>query len=93
MFLALAPLAVVCALPLWGLVVWLSGYVSLGSIVTAVVFPVLVRLTRPDAPPAFFAALALAALIVVSHRANLRRLVAGTENRFGRRARAGGGTG
>jgi glycerol-3-phosphate acyltransferase PlsY len=93
MFLALAPLAVVCALPLWGLVVWLSGYVSLGSVVTAAVFPVLVRLTRPDAPPTFFAALALAALIVVSHRANLRRLVDGTENRFGRRARAGGGTG
>jgi glycerol-3-phosphate acyltransferase PlsY len=36
-----------------------------------------------------YAAVALAALIVVSHRANLRRLVAGTENRFGRRAGAG----
>lgn len=89
MFLALAPLAVLCAFPVWAVVVWLSGYVSLGSVVTAALFPVWVRLTRPDAPYAFYAAVALAALIVVSHRANLRRLVAGTENRFGRRAGAG----
>ena len=91
MFLALAPLAVLCAFPIWALVVWLSGYVSLGSVVTAALFPVWVRLTRPDAPYAFYAAVALAVLIVVSHRANLRRLVAGTENRFGRRAGAGSG--
>jgi len=91
MFLALAPLAVLCAFPIWALVVWLSGYVSLGSVVTAALFPVWVRLTRPDAPYAFYAAVALALLIVVSHRANLRRLVAGTENRFGRRAGAGSG--
>ena len=91
MFLALTPLAVLCAFPVWALVVWLSGYVSLGSVVTAALFPVWVRLTRPDAPYALYAAVALAVLIVVSHRANLRRLVAGTENRFGRRARAGSG--
>lgn len=89
MFLALAPLAVLCAFPVWALVVWLSGYVSLGSVVTAALFPVWVRLTRPDMPYAFYAAVALAVLILVSHRANLRRLVAGTENRFGRRAGAG----
>ena len=89
MFLALAPLAVLCAFPVWAFVVWLSGYVSLGSVVTAALFPVWVRLTRPDAPFTLYAAVALAALIVVSHRANLRRLVAGTEHRFGRRAGAG----
>ena len=91
MFLALAPLAVLCAFPVWAVVVWLSGYVSLGSVVAAALFPVWVRVTRPGAPYAFYAAVALAALIVVSHRANLRRLVAGTENRFGRRAGAGSG--
>ena len=91
MFLALAPLAVLCAFPAWAVVVWLTGYVSLGSVVTAAVFPVWVRLTRPDAPYAFYAAIALAALNIVSHRANLRRLAAGTENRFGRRAKPAGG--
>ncbi len=87
MFLALAPLAVLIALPVWAVCVWLTGYVSVGSITTAALFPLWVRLTRPDAPYSLYASVALAALIVVSHRANIRRLLAGTENRFGRRPR------
>ena len=82
MFLALAPLAVGIALPVWTLCLWLTGYVSFSSIVAAVTFPLLVRLTRPDALATFWASLALAALIVFSHRANIRRLLAGSENRF-----------
>ena len=82
MFLALAPVAVAIALPVWGLCLWLTGYVSLSSMAAAVTFPVWVLLTAPASPPAFYASLGLAALIVFSHRANIRRLVAGTENRF-----------
>jgi len=82
MFIALAPLAVAIALPVWGLSLWLTGYVSVSSIVASVTFPVWVRLTEPAAQPAFYASLALAGLIVFSHRANIRRLLAGTENRF-----------
>jgi glycerol-3-phosphate acyltransferase PlsY len=82
MFLALAPLAVAIALPVWGGTLWLTGYVSLSSVIAAASFPVWVRLTQPAALPAFWASVGLAALIVFSHRANLRRLVAGTENRF-----------
>lgn len=83
MFLALAPLAVAIALPVWGLCLRLTGYVSLSSIVAAATFPVWVRLTEPDAPAAFYASLALALLIVFTHRSNIRRLMAGTESRFG----------
>lgn len=82
MFLALAPLAVVLAVPVWGLCLWLTGYVSLSSILAALSFPVLVQLTAPGARPTLYASLALAALIVFTHRANIRRLLAGTENRF-----------
>lgn len=82
MFLALAPLAVAIAVPVWGGVLWLTGYVSLSSVLAAASFPVWVRLTQPAALPAFWASVGLAALIVFSHRANLRRLLAGTENRF-----------
>jgi len=82
MFIALAPLAVAIALPVWGLSLWLTGYVSVSSIVASVTFPVWVRLTEPAAQPAFYASLGLAGLIVFSHRANIRRLLAGTENRF-----------
>jgi len=82
MFLALAPYAVLIALPIWGVTLWLTGFVSLSSIITVVAFPVWVRLTASDSPPAFWAAVILAALIVFAHRTNIQRLVAGTENRF-----------
>jgi glycerol-3-phosphate acyltransferase PlsY len=82
MFIALAPLAVAIALPVWGICLWLTGYVSLSSILAATTFPLLVRVTRPDAVATLWASVALAALIVFSHRANIGRLLAGTENRF-----------
>ena len=82
MFVALAPLAVVIAVPIWGMCLWLTGYVSLSSIIAATTFPLVVRVTRPDAAATLWASVALAALIVFTHRGNIRRLVAGTENRF-----------
>lgn len=81
-FLALAPIAVLIALPVWGGSLWLTGYVSLSSLIAAASFPAWVRLTAPGAHAAFWASVALAALIVYSHRANVQRLLAGTENRF-----------
>ncbi len=82
MFLALAPLAVVISLPIWGATLWLSGYVSVASVTVALLFPLWVWLTRLEAPYAAGASVLLALLIVYAHRANLRRLVAGTEHRF-----------
>jgi glycerol-3-phosphate acyltransferase PlsY len=91
-FLALAPLAFAIAIPVWGLCLWLTGYVSLSSIIAAVTFPLWVRLLTPGAGagagPTFWASVVLALLIVVAHRANIRRLLAGTENRFRTRKRA-----
>ncbi|HVH08774.1 MAG TPA: glycerol-3-phosphate 1-O-acyltransferase PlsY [Gemmatimonadales bacterium] len=82
MFLALAPGAVLISLPIWGATLWLSGYVSVASITVALLFPLWVRLTRPEAPATAWAGVVLALLIVYSHRANLRRLRDGTEHRF-----------
>ncbi|HMJ59759.1 MAG TPA: glycerol-3-phosphate 1-O-acyltransferase PlsY [Gemmatimonadales bacterium] len=80
-FLALAPLAFAIALPVWGLCLWITGFVSLSSIVAALTFPVWVRLTAGGGPT-FCASVVLALLIVVAHRPNIKRLIAGTENRF-----------
>jgi len=80
-FLALAPLAFAIALPVWGLCLWITGFVSLSSIVAALTFPVWVRLTAGGGPT-FWASVVLALLIVVAHRPNIKRLLAGTENRF-----------
>ena len=82
MFVALAPIACLIAVPVWGLCLWLTGYVSLSSIIAVLAFPAWVRLTVPGTPSTFWASVVLALLIVFAHRANIGRLVAGTENRF-----------
>jgi len=87
--LGLAPWAFLVALATWALVVKLSGYVSLGSIVAALLLPPAVYLLAPERRPLLWLFGMLAALIVVLHRTNIKRLLAGTEHRFGRRAQAG----
>lgn len=82
--LGLAPWAVLAALLVWAVVVRISGYVSLGSILAAASLPVAVWLLHPDRRDLVWWFAGLALLIVVLHRANIRRLLAGTEHRFGR---------
>jgi glycerol-3-phosphate acyltransferase PlsY len=86
--LGLAPWAFLAVLAVWLLVVKASGYVSLGSVVGALVLPAAVWLLHPERRDLVAPLLALALVIVVLHRANLRRLLAGTEPRFGRRGPA-----
>lgn len=87
--LGLAPLAFVVSLLLWIVVVRVSGYVSLGSIVSALALPPAILLLHPERSRAFVGLVTLLAVLVVwLHRANIRRLLAGTENRFGPRAGA-----
>lgn len=81
--LGLAPLGFVPALVVWGVVVRMTGYVSLGSILGAVVFPIAVKLFYPGATEVLIFSLVVAGLIIVFHHANIRRLVSGTESRFG----------
>lgn len=83
--LGLAPWAFVVALATWALVVKASGYVSLGSIVAAVILPPAVYLLHPERRQLVALFLVLATLIIVLHRKNIGRLLAGTEDRFGRR--------
>jgi len=84
MFLALAPVAVLLAILVWGLCLWLTGYVSLSSIIAVASVPVSVWLLgfRHDSLYVFWASVGLVALIIFAHRRNIGRLVAGTENRF-----------
>jgi glycerol-3-phosphate acyltransferase PlsY len=85
--LALTPAALGVAALVWATLVFLTGYVSVGSIVAAAVFPLAVfLLEHPDRPEILWIDAAVAAGIIWLHRANIRRLLAGTESRFGRRA-------
>jgi len=85
--LGLAPLALAVAAVVWVVLVYATGYVSLGSIVAAAVFPAAVAvLEPPDQPLVLWLDVVVAAAIIWFHRGNIRRLLNGTENRFGRRA-------
>jgi glycerol-3-phosphate acyltransferase PlsY len=85
--LALAPLALLAVAAVWALTVWLSGYVSLGSVLAALLFPVAAELLHPDRPEPLWFDILLAAFLVIKHRSNIQRLLRGTENRFGSRGR------
>jgi glycerol-3-phosphate acyltransferase PlsY len=85
--LGLTPWAVLVSLAVWLIVVRVSGYVSLGSMVGAVVLPVAAWVLHPLQRDIIWIQVVVALAIIWLHRANIRRLLAGTENRFGRRAR------
>lgn len=82
-FLGLAPIASVAAMFTFLVVLIISGYVSLGSIVSAISLPIFIGWLReggPDwsIPLASFAAV-VAAFIVYKHKANIGRLLRGEE--------------
>jgi glycerol-3-phosphate acyltransferase PlsY len=87
-FLVLAPLATLCAILLFVVVVWLWRYVSLGSMLAALVLPLAVwslgTLGVSDRAPRPLLVLSMlgAALIVLMHRANVGRLLRGEESRL-----------
>lgn len=83
-FGVLAPFGAVLCLACFLATVWVTRYVSLGSILATLVLAPFTYLT--DAPiPIVAAAIATAALVIERHRPNLARLQAGTESRFGQR--------
>jgi glycerol-3-phosphate acyltransferase PlsY len=81
-FSVLMPPAVVPALTIFAVTVWLTRYVSLASVLASLALPPLAYAAGSPAP-AMASASAAAVLIVFRHRSNLRRLRAGTERRLG----------
>jgi glycerol-3-phosphate acyltransferase PlsY len=94
----LAPTAMALGLVVFLAVVAWKRYVSLGSIVTAALFPVLVWIVfrlRWEAPEIWLplSSAAIAFLIIARHTDNLQRLRSGTEPRVGERRAAPAGEG
>ncbi len=84
-FLVASPWAALAAISVFFVVLGISRYVSLASILGAVSFPIFACfLVSGDRPPFFIAVQAVvAAIIIVKHYQNIRRLLKGTESRFG----------
>jgi acyl phosphate:glycerol-3-phosphate acyltransferase len=87
-FLVAAPWAALAAITVFIVILLLSRYVSLASILGAASFPIFAWfLVRGDKPAPFVAAqIIVALLIILKHHQNIRRLATGTESRFGGRS-------
>lgn len=77
--LALYPLATLPTIGAFAATVAVTGWVSLGSMVAALLTPVAMLILGGYATPAIIVAIAMAALIVVRHRDNVARILAGHE--------------
>jgi glycerol-3-phosphate acyltransferase PlsY len=84
-FLVAAPTSALAAIAVFALVLLLTRYVSLASILGAASFPLFAwMLVRGERPPFFIAVqFAVSLLLIAKHHQNIHRLLAGTESRFG----------
>jgi glycerol-3-phosphate acyltransferase PlsY len=86
-FLSIVPIPTLLAFALWTVLVLLSRRVSVGSIGAALVYPLFVFLLLGSDPHRVLltAITGLVALLVIlRHKANIQRLLAGTEPPLGR---------
>lgn len=84
-FLALAPLATLVCVAVFVLVVALTRFVSLGSVIAIVLLPPVAGLLFRAPRPVVLAAAAIALLVVLKHTENLKRLASGEERRLGQK--------
>ena len=84
-YLALAPWALLIALVVFILAVLITRYVSVGSIAAAIALPVTVWVMTPHNLLLGIVTTALGALAIYKHKGNIQRLMAGTENRLGKK--------
>jgi len=81
--LVIEPLTVLPMLLVWFIVLTLTGWVGLGTILAAIsLVPSMILLGSP--PPTLAFGIGLALFIVFTHRSNIRKMLDGSENRFER---------
>jgi glycerol-3-phosphate acyltransferase PlsY len=83
-FIALAPIPALCAMIGFVIAVAITRYVSLGSLVGAIVLPVALLLQQRAVTPLVLVSAAVGAFVFWTHRENIGRLRRGEERRVGR---------
>lgn len=91
---ALVPIAVAVALPFFILIVAITRYISLGSIIAALILPVAFFIDhRLPGETELFVFIAVACIFVIyKHKTNIKRIFAGEENRLGEKGTTGPAT-
>ncbi len=82
--LGLLPASALVGAVIFFVVVWWSGYVSLGSILAAISVPIFLPLLVHPVPVAYWVlSILLAGVVIWRHRPNIQRLRSGNESRVG----------
>jgi len=84
-FFALAPIPMAITFAAFVGIVLATGYVSLGSLISAILLPGLLFATQGARSPLFLVSAVIALFVFWTHRANIGRLRRGEEHRFGKR--------
>jgi acyl phosphate:glycerol-3-phosphate acyltransferase len=87
-FFVLSPTSVLLSIAVFVLVVWLTRFISLGSIAGAVTLPLWIVFTgyigekSLDNQYILYCSIIIGLLVIAKHAGNIHRLIKGTENRF-----------
>ncbi|WP_263365079.1 glycerol-3-phosphate 1-O-acyltransferase PlsY [Edaphobacter bradus] len=85
-FLALTPLSALSVLVIFIIIFLITRYVSLASILASAAFPfIALHFITARTPIVLGGLIFIPLLIIVKHHQNIRRLISGTESRFGSR--------
>jgi len=84
---AFDPMIIPFALPLFVIVVAITRYVSVGSLLVAVIFPIWILIRYPGDLHMLIVGIIFMALAFIKHRSNIKRLMNGTENKLGQRVK------
>jgi len=79
--LIVSPLIGVIMLLIAGIIIMISRYVSLGSIIAAIIYPILIIIFIPKTPIILFSIFACIT-ILYRHVPNIKRLLSGTESKI-----------
>jgi glycerol-3-phosphate acyltransferase PlsY len=82
MILAIQPLVAVCCVGVFLLVLYLTRFVSLSSVLASVAFAVLILFIFNEKEPLYRAfAIAVALLVILTHQKNISRILRGSESK------------
>jgi glycerol-3-phosphate acyltransferase PlsY len=80
--LAIQPIVAICCVGVFLMILFLTRYVSLSSIIASIAFPILILYIFNE-PEVFYRifAIAVALMVVLTHQKNIARLLTGNENK------------
>jgi len=80
--LGIDPVAVAPLLAVWIVVVMLTGFVGLGTMIAVAAFPIYLMIAREEPSAAYLVfGVAMVIFVCYTHRSNIERMLSGTENR------------